>query len=655
MFGSLKKLFSRQAAVVPPPLKSTPVPAPAPKPSTPPAVRPAGPAATGTSTAARPAPLPAPMPPAPSPSPSSPPSLAPGSSSHGSVSGEKLVLALKSVVARIPADLMPLVKSTSGNLEFPLQRVLDQLPQGSVRFSLAEIRDAAASGTFGDIAAYEKIQVELPLQTILSLIGPSAFARRAPVKRLRAPAEVGDLFGPRGESKTLSQTQTETQPAAARPQTTTTPLSTTTPAVADAPAPKPLTPSAGLPKPPSPLAMAPSSPIKPVTALPTPPLPKPAAPALNAPTPALPAGSSPAISGAKLPPPSPTQTRLPVPPPSSVELPRPAAPAPSSAIPRPPAPPSLPKPLATPAPLSPSAKSAAAPALLVALPDISGGWPEVVRTEIVTLSREQSLVALPFDLVDRGLRSGRLLFTWKQIGEWLKPEPITASPHGEEMLELPLAVIAPRYLAQFKPNRTQKKIVIGANIPDIFGGQQRKAPSQPFAGENPVAAARSPVSQPVTAPVAFVPPSVPLMAAPVVEDPLRVAAPAVQSVAELFGQPGKQVWSFNEIVQGTVALPGVSGAVLGSEDGLLVAGQLPSPLSGETVAAFLPQMFGRISQYSTELKAGDLTVITLSFGPVSWQILRTGELYFAAMGKPGEVLPAALLATIATELGRQKK
>ncbi|MBC8003251.1 MAG: hypothetical protein H7X97_11760 [Opitutaceae bacterium] len=108
-------------------------------------------------------------------------------------------------------------------------------------------------------------------------------------------------------------------------------------------------------------------------------------------------------------------------------------------------------------------------------------------------------------------------------------------------------------------------------------------------------------------------------------------------------------------MQGTVALPGVSGAVLGSQDGLLVAGLLPAPLSGETVAAFLPQMFGRINQYSIELKAGNLTVITLGFGSVSWQILQSGEFYFAAMGKAGEVLPTAHLAMIANELGRQKR
>lgn len=266
------------------------------------------------------------------------------------------------------------------------------------------------------------------------------------------------------------------------------------------------------------------------------------------------------------------------------------------------------------------------------------------------------MVALPFDLVDRGLRSGRVLFTWKQIGEWLKPDPITASAHGDETVEIPLAVLAPRFLAQFKPSRPQKKIVIGDNIPDIFGGQHGKAAPPIPAGDKTGASAPIPALPAVADPVAPVPPPPPVAVAPeLAKAPSRVAPPAEQSVAELLGQPGKESWSFNEIVQGIVSLQGVSGAVLGSQDGLLVAGQLPAPLSGETVAAFLPQMFGRIDQYSTELKAGDLSVITLGFGPVSWQILRRGELYFAVVSKAGEPLPTTQLATIATELGRQIK
>ena len=648
MFGSLKKLFSRQPDVVQPAQKSVPAPAPIPKPSTQPTVRPAAPVAKAAPPATSPTPAPdfAATPPAAQSPSAAPPPRESASSSPGSHSDEKLVLALKSVVARIPADLMPLVKSTAGNLEFPLQRILDQLPQGSVRFSLAEIRASAPSGTFGDIAAYEQIQVELPLQTILSLIGPSAFTRRAPLKRLNAPAEVGDLFGSKGEAKIVTQSTAPAQPAMARPVVPAKPSSTTPAAsVPSAPVPAmaPVAPAAALPKPAS-------APIKPASALPTPPSPKPAAPVQAAPVTTPASGASASISGAKLPPPSSPalpKPSLPTPPPTA--LAKPAAPSPSSSIPRPPTPPPAKFP-ATPTPLAAAAKPV--PALQVALPEISAGWPEVVRIEIATLAREQSLVALPFDLVDRGLRSGRVLFTWKQIGEWLKPEPITSSPHGEETVEIPLAVIAPRFLAQFKPNRPQKKITVGDNVPDIFTGQQRKATPQ----TQPPAPAPSPASAPAAAPVASVPPSAPVLAAPVAEPaPARVAAPAVQSVAELFGQPGKQSWSFNEIVQGTAGLPGISGAVVGSQDGLLIAGQLPTPLSGETVAAFLPQMFGRISQYSTELKAGDLTVITLGFGPVSWQILRTGEFYFATMGKAGEPLPTSQLATIATELGRQKK
>ena len=108
-----------------------------------------------------------------------------------------------------------------------------------------------------------------------------------------------------------------------------------------------------------------------------------------------------------------------------------------------------------------------------------------------------------------------------------------------------------------------------------------------------------------------------------------------------------------ELVTRTAGMPGVTGALLAMSDGLMVASELPDHLVGETVAAFLPQIFGRLTQFSTELKLGDLTSVMLVMDNSPWIIFRTGKIYFAVVGKAGEALPLPQLTAIVADIKRQ--
>ena len=88
-------------------------------------------------------------------------------------------------------------------------------------------------------------------------------------------------------------------------------------------------------------------------------------------------------------------------------------------------------------------------------------------------------------------------------------------------------------------------------------------------------------------------------------------------------------------------------------DGFLVAGALPPPLKSETMAAFLPQIFGRLAHYSTEIQLGPLAALTLQAGRTPCTIFKTGALYLAVLGKPGESLPDAILLRVAGELAKR--
>lgn len=133
-------------------------------------------------------------------------------------------------------------------------------------------------------------------------------------------------------------------------------------------------------------------------------------------------------------------------------------------------------------------------------------------------------------------------------------------------------------------------------------------------------------------------------------------APAqVVDLGTLFGQPGKSQWTPAELVQKCATLPGMSGALIALSDGLLVANQLPANLNGETIAAFLPQMFGRMSHYTRELKIGEPHALTLMVKHQPLQITKVGDLFFLAIGKAGERLPEPQLEAIIAQLDKQSK
>jgi predicted regulator of Ras-like GTPase activity (Roadblock/LC7/MglB family) len=123
-----------------------------------------------------------------------------------------------------------------------------------------------------------------------------------------------------------------------------------------------------------------------------------------------------------------------------------------------------------------------------------------------------------------------------------------------------------------------------------------------------------------------------------------------QSLAEAFNQPGKQNWSPSEIINCLSELPDIAGSVVALQEGLVVAHRLPDPLKGEVFAAFLPQIFARINQYSNEMKLGAVDDLLINAHGLPCHLFRVGQVYFAALGKPGNPLPTPILRLCAAAL-----
>jgi predicted regulator of Ras-like GTPase activity (Roadblock/LC7/MglB family) len=316
--------------------------------------------------------------------------------------------------------------------------------------------------------------------------------------------------------------------------------------------------------------------------------------------------------------------------PKGVPKPAAAAPSPTQASPSVP----LEAPISLPPPIAAKPATATAPAigekgtLRISLSEVSTNWPETVRNEITKFRLVDATLDLPLDVIETGLKAGKVNHEWRQICEWLNPCPPEAlsSPQAETRLELPLNVLAPLFLHRRPAQR--RKSVAPIDVPDLFS----------VSGEQLAT-------------------DVPEQSAPEVPPPAPKIAPPklAENLAELFGEPDKKNWTPNEIVHKTSLLPDVAGALIALQDGLLVASCMPPPWKTETIAAFLPQIFGRMKQYAKELKMGELTSVSFAVEQGTLQIFNAGIIYFAALGRSNAPLPSEHLSLIARELSRHTK
>ena len=304
--------------------------------------------------------------------------------------------------------------------------------------------------------------------------------------------------------------------------------------------------------------------------------------------------------------------------------------------------------------------------------DVWANWPQEVKAAVNSSRIAAAQVAIPFEFVEPGLRTGKIEFPWSEFCGWVDncPAEAQAALPAETRVALPLAILAPLCLRLSPP--TQRKAATFDDIPDIFGpaGQtaepeadEEEEADAPVFQKAPAPAAARPAPQPAHAPAP--PPPRPSMPPPqptyTPGPPAHAPAPTMESgtnaknLAELFGEPGKRNWTPNEIVQRTAQLPGVSGALIALQDGLLVANCMPTNWKSETIAAFLPQIFGRMSQYVKELSMGDLISVTVAVEQGTLQVYKAGIIYFAALARPDATLPLAPLNLIARELSRHTK
>jgi predicted regulator of Ras-like GTPase activity (Roadblock/LC7/MglB family) len=544
-----------------------------------------------------------------------------------------LQLPLQPIIAALPMELRAKVLQTPPAgmvISIPLDKILTQLARGAVKISFGELRMVAPGVFVNSGGEHDHKPVMLPLNEILTRLNPALLARRGTQKHVELTDDIGSPFGALGQGIKISTTPVK--PPAASP----------------APPQQTVTPPIRMPTPPSRSVTPSSQTVTPPSRMVTP------------------VGSSASIQPPPPPPApriAPVTMRIATPQNNNNGVPKPAAKI---------------APAAPPVPMEPAVISAPLAAL-------SEDWPEGLRLEITKLNLSNAQVLLPGNLIEPALKRGRVTFTWQNLRPLIKPTPPPASIHDGIELELPLKVIAPLFLTRQKAaSRPQQAALPPDDIPILFFGFPQPQTEAP-ALETTVLKARhveapAPIARQAEAPVLETPvPEAPVKApVPAVNRPVLkpVDAKLADSNYYIWGEtndtprldeteykhPQKPATDFTsryatpqEIITRAMALPGVAGALVVLPDGLKVASQIPSDLNADTLAAFLPQIYDRVSQSTKELRMGPLNNFNFTVGNVPWKIFRVNAVYFAAFGRAGEALPTAQLAALAAELNRKKQ
>jgi predicted regulator of Ras-like GTPase activity (Roadblock/LC7/MglB family) len=537
-------------------------------------------------------------------------------------------IALTAIAASLPEALSHKVPARPDQfVAVPIAKVAPQLAQGQIVLTAAELRECAPD-YFAALTGHEDQQIALPLGDIVKQLAPEHFVRR-PQQRVQVPSEVAPVFAAGGGAAAAKMaapvSAMQSHAPAYRAQPTPTVTTTTTPTVAPTPA-----PAGKISMSPQALAAlsaatAPAAPGTPIAHAATP------APAM-APMPAIPATPAP-------------RTSIPS---TSAHLPK------KSSI-------TTPKPTGN---------------LAIPLSSVCHEWVSEVRSQLTDVDVEQSKILAPLELLEPAMKSGKVIFSWEEVAVWIQP-PLMSPPTkkvGEMPVDLPLKVIAPLFMAHHRA-ATQKRVAVDENIPDLFAGGSAGAepaaiPQTPRVPATPVAATpipAAPIPMPTAparsiTPVPSVAPSLPtapsLAPLPTVQSTPAPSAPAPAheqvSLESVIGN-GTGHFGAKEIVANAARLPGVSGALLAMNDGLLVTNVTAPNIKAETIAAFLPQMFGRMNQYTKELALGALQHLSLGVPDGQWHVIKCETIYFAVLGKPGEPLPLNLLTQVAAELSNQSK
>jgi competence ComEA-like helix-hairpin-helix protein len=110
-----------------------------------------------------------------------------------------------------------------------------------------------------------------------------------------------------------------------------------------------------------------------------------------------------------------------------------------------------------------------------------------------------------------------------------------------------------------------------------------------------------------------------------------LAGPARRGLNRLLGVEHNDELTLQEVVRLTSQLQGVAGCILAQADGVFVTGQLPPHLDQETISVFAPELFNKVGTYTKELRAGEVTRLSVFTDQQPLSIFRADEIFLVVV------------------------
>ena len=106
-----------------------------------------------------------------------------------------------------------------------------------------------------------------------------------------------------------------------------------------------------------------------------------------------------------------------------------------------------------------------------------------------------------------------------------------------------------------------------------------------------------------------------------------LAGPSRCGLNRLLGVEHNEELTLQEVVRLTSQLKGVAGCILAMSDGVFLTGQLPPHLDQETISVFAPQLFRKVGRYMKELRAGQVTRLSVFTDQQPISIFRAHDIF----------------------------
>ncbi|HTS20133.1 MAG TPA: helix-hairpin-helix domain-containing protein [Verrucomicrobiae bacterium] len=110
-----------------------------------------------------------------------------------------------------------------------------------------------------------------------------------------------------------------------------------------------------------------------------------------------------------------------------------------------------------------------------------------------------------------------------------------------------------------------------------------------------------------------------------------LANPPRRQLNRLLGIDHNDELTLQEVVRLTSQMKGVAGSILAMSDGVFLTGELPAHLDRETISVFAPQLFRKVGRYMRELRAGQVTRLSVFTDQQPISIFRAGDIFLIVL------------------------